>query len=355
MSCLSCCMIGYSGALMRHSVVASLNEMREVLKVRNDWTLAEAREIYHTGLLNLIYRAASVHRDFHKPEAVQQCTLLSIKTGACPEDCAYCPQSSRYQTPVKPEGLLSLDSVVTAAQIAKQAGSTRFCMGAAWREVKDNEAFEQVLDMVRSVKSTGLEVCCTLGMLTLEQAERLKEAGCYAYNHNLDTGESYYGEIITTRTYQDRLETIKNVRQAGITVCCGGIIGMGESHADRVDLLHTLATLPKHPESVPVNALVAVEGTPLAGKPPVTAFELIRMIATARILMPKAKVRLSAGRVSLSVAEQALCFLAGANSIFTGEKLLTTPNCDFDDDRDMLELLGLNAESIQMGHHALSH
>ncbi|PWU03695.1 MAG: biotin synthase BioB [Candidatus Melainabacteria bacterium] len=315
------------------------------MAVRNDWQVDEVSKIYHTRLLNLIYQAASVHHQFHKPEDIQQCTLLSIKTGACPEDCAYCPQSSRYKTNVKPEPLLSIESVIDSARTAREAGSTRFCMGAAWREVKDDEAFEQVLAMVEGVSSLGLEVCCTLGMLTLAQASRLKKAGVYAYNHNLDTGAGYYGEIITTRRYQERLDTLKNVRQVGMTVCCGGIIGMGESHSDRIDLLHTLATLEEHPESVPINALVAVEGTPLADQPPVSPFELIRMIAAARILMPRAKVRLSAGRAALSIAEQALCFLAGANSIFTGDKLLTTPNCDFDEDRNMLELLGLEAES----------
>jgi biotin synthase len=317
----------------------------ETQRVRNDWQVDEVSKIYHTRLLNLIFQAASVHHQFHKPEDIQQCTLLSIKTGACPEDCAYCPQSSRYKTGVQPEPLLSIDSVMEKARTAREAGSTRFCMGAAWREVKDDAAFEQVLAMVEGVASLSLEVCCTLGMLTLEQAQRLKKAGVYAYNHNLDTGKGYYGEIITTRQYQDRLDTLKNVRHAGMTVCCGGIIGMGESHSDRIDLLHTLASMEEHPESVPINALVAVEGTPLAGEPPVAPFELMRMIATARILMPRAKVRLSAGRAALSIAEQALCFLAGANSIFTGDKLLTTPNCDFDEDRNMLELLGLEAES----------
>jgi len=310
--------------------------------VRSNWTHEEVKDIFQTPLLDLIYRAATVHRQFHDPKNVQQCTLLSIKTGACSEDCSYCPQSARYDTPVTPEPLMNIEAVKMAAKIAKDAGSTRFCMGAAWREVKDNEAFEQVLTMVKEVAALKMEVCCTLGMLTPEQAVKLKEAGLDAYNHNLDTGEQYYDQIITTRTYQDRLNTIKNVRAAGITVCCGGIIGMGESENDRIDLIHPLATLPEHPESVPVNALVPVEGTPLANQPVVSIWEMLRMIATARITMPKARVRLSAGRVRMSVAEQAMCFLAGANSIFTGEKLLTTANPDFDEDKNMLDLLGLN-------------
>jgi biotin synthase len=319
--------------------------------VRTDWTREEIKALFHSPLLELVYRGATVHRLHHDPSEVQQCTLLSIKTGACPEDCAYCPQSAHYKTPVKPEGLLNVDAVMTAAKLAKEAGSTRFCMGAAWREVKDNEAFEQVLEMVEGVNELGLEVCTTLGMVTAPQAKRLKEAGLKAYNHNLDSGENFYQEIITTRTYAERLETLKNVREAGITVCCGGIIGMGESDDDRIDLIHTLATLPEHPESVPINALLAVDGTPLADRPPVSPWELIRMIGTARVTMPKSKVRLSAGRVRLSEAEQALCFMAGANSIFTGEKLLTTPNNDADDDSRMLSLLGLKAASKE---HSLS-
>jgi len=313
--------------------------------IRHDWTNDDVAQIYHTSLLDLVYRSASVHRLYHNPTDVQQCTLLSIKTGACPEDCAYCSQSARYKTSVKPEALINVDTVVTAAQIAKEAGSTRFCMGAAWREVKDNEEFEKVLDMVEKVNAMGLEVCCTLGMLTLNQAERLKEAGLYAYNHNLDTGENFYNQIITTRTYKDRLDTLKNVRKAGITICCGGILGMGETEQDRIDLLHTLATLPEHPESVPINTLVRVEGTPLQDQPPVSPIELVRMVGTARILMPKAMVRLSAGRISLSVAEQAFCFFAGANSIHTGEKLLTTPSFGVSEDHKMFETLGLKSHS----------
>jgi biotin synthase len=309
--------------------------------VRTDWTKEEVAAIYHAPLMELIYRAATVHRAFHNARAVQQCTLLSIKTGGCPEDCGYCPQSSHYDTGVKPEKLMEEDTVVTAARLAKEAGSTRFCMGAAWREVNDNSQFDRVLNMVREISAMDMEVCVTLGMLNADQAQRLKEAGLTAYNHNLDTGEAFYDKIISTRTYNERLETLKNVRNAGLNVCCGGIVGMGESADDRIDLIHTLSTLPEHPESVPVNALVAVKGTPLADQKPVEIWEMLRMIASARITMPAARVRLSAGRVSMSQAEQALCFMAGANSIFTGEKLLTTNNCDFDEDRQLFEVLGL--------------
>lgn len=318
-----------------------MTDLLNQTQIRTDWSREQVSDIYRTPLMDLIYKSASVHRLHHDPQSIQQCTLLSIKTGACPEDCAYCPQSARYKTPVKPEALISLDAVVTAAQLAKEAGSTRFCMGAAWRDVKDDESFDSVLEMVKQVNSLGMEVCCTLGMLTRNQADRLKDAGLYAYNHNLDTGEAFYDKIITTRTYQDRLDTLKHVREAGITVCCGGILGMGETDDDRIDLLHTLATLPEHPESVPINTLVTVQGTPLEDLPPVPPLDLVRMVATARILMPKAMVRLSAGRISLSVAEQALCFFAGANSIHTGEKLLTTPACGIDEDRKMFETIGL--------------
>lgn len=315
--------------------------------IRHDWTKQEIADIFNQPLMELIYQAATVHRQNHDPSQVQQCTLLSIKTGACPEDCSYCPQSAKYNTEVKYEGLMNLDAVTAAARIAKDAGSTRFCMGAAWREVQDNKQFDEVIKMVEQVSAMDMEVCCTLGMLSPNQAERLKKAGLTAYNHNLDTGSEYYDKIITTRTYQDRLNTLNNVREAGITVCCGGIIGMGEQPEDRIDLIHTLATMPEHPESVPVNALVPVEGTPLQDQPLVSVWEMLRMIATARITMPKAKVRLSAGRVRMSLPEQALCFLAGANSIFTGEKLLTTANCDFDEDNAMFELLGLQAMPAQ--------
>ena len=308
-----------------------------------DLTRAGVAAIYHSPLLDLVYRAATVHREHHAPGEVQLCTLLSVKTGGCPEDCAYCPQAARYHTGIDRHGLLKLDSVLEAAREAKEAGSTRFCMGAAWREVRDNRHFDEVLEMVSGVRDLGLEVCCTLGMLTESQARRLKQAGLYAYNHNLDSSREFYPEIIGTRTYDDRLETLANVHKAGLSVCCGGIIGMGETVDQRIGLLHTLATLPSPPESVPVNALVAVPGTPLEDCPPVSTWEMVRMIATARVLMPKAMVRLSAGRSRMSAEQQALCFLAGANSIFTGEKLLTTPNPSFDSDEGLLELLGLTA------------
>ena len=306
------------------------------------WTLSAIAELYDAPLLDLVFRAAEVHRRYHDPREVQLCTLLSIKTGNCPEDCAYCPQSSRYETEVDPGRMMKTDDVLAAAREAKEAGSTRFCMGAAWREVTDGRAFDRVLDIVRGVRSLGMEACCTLGMLTEDQAHRLAEAGLSAYNHNLDTSEDYYGEIITTRTYEDRLRTISNVANAGISVCCGGILGMGESQLDRVKLLHTLANLDPQPESVPINALVPVAGTPLEGKPELDTFDWIRAIAVARILLPRAMVRLSAGRLTIPREAQALAFLAGANSIFTGEKLLTTPNPESDFDRALLADLGLH-------------
>jgi len=309
--------------------------------IRNDWTKDEVAEIFNLPIMELMYRASVVHRKFQATGEVQVCTLLSVKTGGCPEDCAYCPQASRYHTEVEKHNLLEYDEVLTKALIAKENGSTRFCMGAAWRKIKDNQDFDNVLEMVKGVSNIGLEVCCTLGMLTEDQAKKLKDAGLYAYNHNLDTGEEFYEEIISTRNYGDRLKTIENVSNAEISVCSGGIIGLGESLADRVDMLHTLATMKKHPESVPVNALVPVKGTPLENNTRVSVWEMIRMIATARIIMPKAMVRLSAGRNEMSVEEQALCFMAGANSIFAGEKLLTTPNPDVNEDKAMFELLGL--------------
>jgi biotin synthase len=313
-----------------------LNEM-----IRNNWTLAEIKEIYDTPLLDLVFKAATIHREYNAIGEVQVCTLLSIKTGGCPEDCAYCPQAARYNTGVNVQALMKKEEVLEYAAKAKAAGSTRFCMGAAWREVRDNKDFDRVLDMVQGVNEMGMEVCCTLGMLNGNQAKRLAEAGLYAYNHNLDTSSEYYGEIISTRTYDDRLETLDNVRKAGVTVCCGGIIGLGESHEDRVKMLHTLSTLPEHPESVPINALVRVAGTPLADNPKVDVWDMVRMIATARVLMPATMVRLSAGRAEMSQAEQALCFMAGANSIFAGEKLLTTPNPSFEEDNQLFQLLGL--------------
>lgn len=311
------------------------------MSIRHDWTREEISELYHMPLMELIYKAATVHREYQATGEVQVCTLLSIKTGGCPEDCAYCPQAARYQTGVNVHKLMDTDVVVDSARKAKEAGATRFCMGAAWREVRDNRDFDRVLDMVKGVNGLGLEVCCTLGMLTEEQALKLKQAGLYAYNHNLDTSEEYYDDIISTRGYDDRLETIDNVNKANISVCSGGIIGMGETDEDRINMIHTLATMPTHPESVPVNALVPVQGTPLAEQPRVSVWEMVRMIATARITIPTAMVRLSAGRKEMSKEEQALCFMAGANSIFTGETLLTTPNPDFSDDMEMFDLLGL--------------
>jgi biotin synthase len=309
--------------------------------IRNNWTREEISAVYNQPVLELIYQAAVVHRQFHDPQEVQVCTLLSVKTGGCPEDCAYCPQAARYHTEVKVHKLLEVEEVIGKAMEAKEAGSTRFCMGAAWREVRDNRDFDKVIEMVKGVNSMGMEVCCTLGMLTQEQAEKLKAAGLYAYNHNLDTSEEFYGDIISTRTYQDRLQTIGHVRNAKISVCAGGIIGMGEAEHDRIGMLHTLSTLPEHPESVPVNALVPVEGTPLEDQPRVSVWEMIRMIATARITMPRAMVRLSAGRVKMNLEEQALCFMAGANSIFAGDKLLTTANPAYVQDQQMFQVLQL--------------
>ena len=320
--------------------------------IRNNWTVEQIHDIYNTPLLELIFQAASMHRKYNDTAEVQVCTLLSIKTGGCPEDCAYCPQAARYQTDVNVQALMKTDEVLAYAQKAKEAGSTRFCMGAAWREVRDNRDFDRVIEMVKGVNELGMEVCCTLGMLTEQQAQRLKEAGLYAYNHNLDTSDEHYEEIITTRTYDDRLKTLDNVRKAGVTVCCGGIIGLGETHDDRIKMLHTLSTLPEHPESVPINALVRVKGTPLENQPKVDIWDMVRMIATARILMPKTMVRLSAGRTEMSVAEQALCFLAGANSIFAGDKLLTTPNPSFDEDEAMFNLLGLVPRVAFKDEHA---
>lgn len=311
------------------------------MDIRHNWTKEEIGAIYDSPLLELVYRAATVHRHFQDTGEVQVCTLLSIKTGGCPEDCAYCPQAARYHTDVKAQSLMQKEEVLEYARRAKEAGSTRFCMGAAWREVRDNRDFDRVLDMVKGVNEMGLEVCCTLGMLTAEQAKKLQEAGLYAYNHNLDTSREYYGEIIHTRTYEDRLNTLDHVRKAGVTVCCGGIIGLGETREDRIGMLYTLSNLPEHPESVPINALVRIKGTPLENNPKVDIWDMVRMIATARIIMPKTMVRLSAGRLEFSVAEQAFCFMAGANSIFAGEKLLTTPNPSFDEDNAMFELLGL--------------
>ncbi len=307
-----------------------------------NWTKEEILDVYKTPLMELIYKAAEVHKQHHTVGEVQVSSLLSIKTGGCPEDCAYCPQAARYHTEVKVHKLMSVAEVTEAADNAKSGGASRMCLGAAWREVRDNRDFDKVLDMVKTINSKGLEVCATLGMVTEDQAKKLADAGLYAYNHNLDTSEENYNNIISTRNYGDRLNTIKNVRKAGLTVCSGGIIGMGESIEDRVGMLYTLSLLRPQPESVPINALVAVEGTPLEDQPPVPIWDMVRMIATARIVLPKTAVRLSAGRQGMSMEGQALCFLAGANSIFAGEKLLTTPNPDYNQDMEMFKILGLS-------------
>jgi biotin synthase len=301
----------------------------------------ELRAIYELPWTELVFRAASVHRQYHDPQDIQRCVLLSIKTGGCPEDCHYCSQSARYQTPVEATPLLDVGTVVARARHARDMGATRFCMGAAWRGVKDGPAFDQVLEMVRAVRSLGMEACVTLGMLTEEQARRLKEAGLTAYNHNLDTSRAFYGNVVRTRTYDDRLRTIAAVQKAGIAVCCGGILGMGESVEDRLNLLAELAALEVPPESIPINCLVPIRATPLADAAPVDSLELVRMIATTRIAFPRARVRLSAGRDHMSRELQALCFLAGANSIFYGDRLLTAANPSKSDDTELFRSLGL--------------
>ncbi len=315
------------------------------MTIRHDWTTESVEALYHLPLTELLFRAQTVHRQYHDPESVQRCTLLSIKTGGCPEDCAYCPQSAHYETGVGRDGLMNPDAVLAAAHIAKDNGSTRFCMGAAWREVHDGEAFEAVLRMVGDVARLGMEVCTTLGMLTADQADRLKTAGLTAYNHNLDTSPEFYPRIITTRTYQERLDTLRHVQDAGLSVCCGGIVGMGESPRDRCALLAQLGRLNPHPESLPVNVLVRTMGTPLADADEIDPIELVRTIACARLVAPKARVRLSAGRLALSDEAQALCFVAGANSFFSGEKLLTSPNPTVDDDRQLMDRLGLRFQA----------
>lgn len=313
--------------------------------LRHDWTKEEISDIYHKPFLDLVYEAASIHRENAAYNEVQISSLISIKTGGCAEDCAYCPQAARYHTDLAVQALMQVDQVVAVAERAKAGGASRLCMGAAWREVRDNRDFDRVIDMVKAVNELDMEVCCTLGMLTENQAQRLADAGLYAYNHNLDTSEEDYKRIISTRSYEDRLNTIKNVRKAKLTVCSGGIVGLGESVADRVSMLQTLANMPVHPESVPINALVPVKGTPLEDQPRIPIWDMVRMIATARIIMPKSVVRLSAGRNEMSTLEQAFCFMAGANSIFAGEKLLTTPNPAFADDMEMFELLGLKTRA----------
>jgi len=315
------------------------------MDIRHDWTTGRVENLYHLPLTELLFRAQTVHRRHHDPETVQRCTLLSIKTGGCPEDCAYCPQSARYHTGVERDDLLTPEAVLAAARAARANGSTRFCMGAAWREVHDGPAFDAVLAMVADVAGLGMEVCTTLGMLTAEQARRLKSAGLTAYNHNLDTSPEFYPKIITTRTYQERLDTLQRVQDAGISVCCGGIVGMGESARDRCAMLAQLGQLTPHPESLPVNVLVRTPGTPLAGAADLDPIELVRTVASARLVVPEARVRLSAGRLALTAEAQALCFMAGANSIFSGEKLLTSPNPTVDDDQQLMERLGLRFQA----------
>ena len=314
-------------------------------EIRHDWTRDEIRDLFQTPLMELVFQAACVHREFHDPSQIQVCKLVSIKTGGCPEDCAYCSQSSRYDTGIAATPLMDKDEVLRIAGRAKDAGVSRVCLGAAWREVRDNKQFDRVLEMVREVTAMGMEVCCTLGMLNSDQARRLDEAGLYAYNHNLDTSEEHYGSIITTRTYADRLNTLANVRKTSVTVCCGGIIGLGETEEDRILLLHTVSNFDPHPESFPVNVLSKVEGTPLADQPDVSVWETVRMIAAARILMPASVVRLSAGRAKMAPSEQAMCFMAGANSIFSSDdrRMLTraVPSPDYDADKQLLGSLGL--------------
>ncbi|EIE27585.1 biotin synthase [Coccomyxa subellipsoidea C-169] len=336
------------------------NRTHELGAIRTDWTREEVNEVYSTPLLELVYKAASVHRLYNDPQMVQRCTLLSIKTGGCPETCTYCSQSSswRKETGLKAEKLMDLEETYQAALRARESGSTRFCMGAAWRGPSQvgKGQWERVLEMVSRIRGLGMEVCTTLGMLTAEQAKQLREAGLTAYNHNLDTSPEYYSKITSSRKYEDRLETLANVRDAGISVCAGGIIGMGEGNMDRVGLLHQLATLPEHPESVPINALVAVKGTPLqacsSDQPPPSAMEVVRCIATARIVMPRSVVRLSAGRLNFSLSDQAFCFMAGANSIFDGDKLLTTPNNERNEDLQMFETLGLRSRPAFLPYSA---
>jgi len=313
-------------------------------------------ELYNKPLLELVFEAATVHRMHHDPREVQMSSLLSIKTGGCPEDCGYCPQAARYHTDVEAHKLMSVESVIEQAKNAKTNGSSRLCMGAAWREVRDNKDFDNVIEMVQAVNDLDMEVCCTLGMMNEDQAKRLKNAGLFAYNHNLDTSADYYDDVISTRDYEDRLSTIDNARKAGISVCSGGIIGMGEAVEDRVGLLMSYMNMETPPESIPINALVAVEGTPMAEQKPIEQWEMIRMVATTRIAFPKSVVRLSAGRTKMTMEGQALCFMAGAGSIFAGDKLLTTPNPEFNEDKAMFEILGLvPKQSFADGEKPVSH
>ena len=304
-------------------------------------TKQELLDLYNKPLLELVFEAATMHRQFHNPREVQMSSLLSIKTGGCSEDCGYCPQAARYNTDVEAHKLMTVESVIEQAKNAKANGSSRLCMGAAWREVRDNKDFDNVVEMVQEVNNLGMEVCCTLGMMNENQAMRLKNAGLFAYNHNLDSSPEFYGDVISTREYEDRLNTIENARKAGITVCSGGIIGMGEAVEDRIGLLMSYMKMETPPESIPINALVAVEGTPLEDQKPIEQWEMIRMVATTRILFPEAIVRLSAGRTKMNMEGQALCFMAGAGSIFAGDKLLTTPNPEYNEDKEMFDILGL--------------
>ena len=310
-------------------------------ETKHNWTKEEILEIYNKPLMELAYDAATIHREYHNPLEVQVSSLISIKTGGCSEDCGYCPQAARYHTGIEKNDLMSVDVVKEMASNAKESGASRVCLGAAWRNVENNEDFDNVLDMVNEVNAMNMEVCCTLGMLSQDQARRLKEAGLYAYNHNLDSSEDFYKEIISTRGYDDRLRTIEHAQKEGIHVCSGGIIGMGEDANDRVGMLYTLANMTPHPSSVPINGLVPVPGTPLEEQKPVEIWDMVRMIATARIVMPKAEVRLSAGRQHMSLEGQAMCFMAGASSIFAGDKLLTTPNPKFNEDMELFEILGV--------------
>lgn len=319
-------------------------------------TKEQLLELYNKPLLELVFEAATIHRQFHNPREVQMSSLLSIKTGGCPEDCGYCPQAARYHTNVEAHKLMTVENVIEQAQNAKANGSSRLCMGAAWREVRDNKDFDNVIEMVAAVNDLGMEVCATLGMMNEDQARRLKNAGLFAYNHNLDSSKEFYGDVISTREYEDRLNTIDNARKAGLTVCSGGIIGMGEAIEDRIGLLMSYMEMDTPPNSIPINALVAVDGTPLEDQRPIEQWEMIRMVATTRIAFPESVVRLSAGRTKMSMEGQALCFMAGAGSIFAGDKLLTTPNPEFNEDKEMFEILGLVAkEAFADGEQPVSH
>lgn len=320
----------------------SLSQKLKSMKVNPQYNTKEALlDLYNKPLLELVFEAATIHRQYHNPREVQMSSLLSIKTGGCPEDCGYCPQAARYHTDVEAHKLMTVESVLEQARNAKENGSSRLCMGAAWREVRDNKDFDNVIEMVQGVNALDMEVCCTLGMMTEEQAKRLKDAGLFAYNHNLDTSADYYDDVISTREYEDRLNTIENARKAGISVCSGGIIGMGEAVEDRIGLLMSYMQMETPPESIPINALVAVEGTPMAEQKPIEQWEMIRMVATTRIAFPESVVRLSAGRTKMNMEGQALCFMAGASSIFAGDKLLTTPNPEYNEDQEMFKVLGL--------------